>query len=98
MEVVEEQEACRRTLILKGPRYFSQGDEKAFFDWLLSISCVEGSGATEGLVNLKSTPGNLNFEKFIALLHRYRMDMKPLAALETRRNASWLPKIPALTA
>ena len=81
----------RKTLIAKGPTYFSQGDEDAFFGWLTSISCVE---TVEGhLRNLhiteKRPPRKLELRELIALFSRYRMSLKPLASLKTTRNAAW---------
>ena len=78
-------------MIVRGPTYFSQGDEKAFFEWLASISCVDGvSGRSRDLhITLKRQPGDAQLRELIALLYRYGMDMTPLAALKTGHNAHW---------
>jgi hypothetical protein len=78
-------------LVVRGPTYYSQGDEKVFFDWLQSISCVEGVGGRlrDVHITLKSDPGRYQLWELIALFYRYRMNMKPLAALKTNRNAAW---------
>ena len=81
----------RRMIVVRGPVYFSPGDEKAFFDWLLSIPCVENVGG-EGYdvhIHLKRLPGNADLRELIAVLFRYRMKMTSLAAFRTARNAAW---------
>jgi hypothetical protein len=78
-------------IIVRGPVYFSPGDEKAFFDWLLSIPCVEtvdGEGY-DVHIRLKRPPGNSDLRELIAVLFRYRMNMQPLAAFRTTRNMAW---------
>jgi hypothetical protein len=72
----------RRTLILKGPRYHSPGDEQVFFDWLQSIGCVAGvSGQVRDLhIKLKRTPSAADRQELEALIHRYRMNAKSLTA------------------
>jgi hypothetical protein len=71
----------RRELIFRGPTYYSPGDEKAFFDWLLSIPSVKAVGGKlwDLSITLKRQPSNADLRELLALLFRYRMDMKPLA-------------------
>jgi hypothetical protein len=71
--------------------YFSPGDEKAFFDWLEAIPTIKkvGGRGYDLHIKLKRVPSDANLREPIALFHRYRMDMKPLAALKTSRNARW---------
>jgi hypothetical protein len=82
---------ARKELIITGPRFFSRGDEKAFFDWLQCISCVERvEGDLRHLrVTLKKKPSNPELREMIALLYRYRINMRPLAALKNDHNAAW---------
>ena len=89
---------ARRTLILRGPTYYSPGDEKAFFDWLLSITCIEGvAGHLRDLhVTLKSQPGNLQLRDLFALLGRYRMNVEQLSGLRTKRNAALFDQLRTL--
>jgi len=89
--VTTEWKVSGMKLILRGPRYYSPGDEKAFFDWLCAIPCVKGvQGELRDLhVTLKRQPGNTDLRELLALLFRYRMNMKPLAAMRTARNAAW---------
>jgi hypothetical protein len=78
-------------LIVAGPTYYSPGDEDAFFQWLQSISCVEGvvGQGTNLCIRLRRTPSRADLRELIAVLYRYQMDMTPLAALKTARNAAW---------
>jgi len=86
----------RLNLVVRGPRYFSQGDEKAFFDWLYSVSCVAkiGGRLRDLYVTLKRAPNDADLRELIALLFRYRMNMKPLAVFLTSRNAKWFAANP----
>jgi len=69
----------------------SPGDEKSFFDRLQALRCVVSVvGAPDGLhVLLSKPPTDLQLRELIALLYRYDLDMRPLAALRTERNAAW---------
>ena len=81
----------RLKLIVRGPRYFAPGDETAFFSWLQSISCIASVGG-EGYdvhIKLKRPPSDSNLRELIALLFRYRMNMRVLATYRTERNAHW---------
>jgi hypothetical protein len=78
-------------LLVKGAKYFSPGDEKAFFDWLQSISCVESAvGQSRDLrITLRKQPSSSELRELIALLYCYKLDMRPLAALKNSRNVEW---------
>ena len=80
-----------KNLVVKGPKFLSPGDEKAFFDWLREIPCVdEVTGVSQNLqITFRRQPGNQHLRELVALFYRYRMTMKPLAALKTGRNAAW---------
>jgi hypothetical protein len=81
----------RLDLIVEGPTYLSQGDERVFFEWLQSISCVDkvGGQGRQLHIRLKRLPGRLDLRELIAVLHRYHVDPRPLAALKTPRNSEW---------
>jgi hypothetical protein len=83
--------ASERELIVRGPTYFSPGDEKAFFDWLHSISCVEQvQGQVRDLhVKLKRPASKSDLTELAALLKRYKMSAAGLSSLKTARNADW---------
>jgi hypothetical protein len=80
-----------RDLIVKGPTYFSPGDEKAFFDWLQAIPCVERvQGHVRDLhIKLKRPAGKSDLTELAALLKRYKIPTSGLAKLKTARNADW---------
>jgi hypothetical protein len=81
-----------RTIIVKGPTYFSRGDEKSFFDWLQSIPCVaEVEGKHLDLhVYLKRSPSAIDMVELSTLLRRYRMPIEVLEPRKTARNVKWL--------
>lgn len=74
-----------------GPTYFSQNDEIAMFDWLGRIKVIRGTtGSGRKLViDLRRSPTDNQLRDILALFHRYRMDMTPLAGLLTDKNRSW---------
>ena len=75
-----------------GVRFFHQSDERAFFEWLARIPCVEsyvGEGRRGLVVSLKRRPGNDDLRQLIALCHRYGVDMRQLARFETAKNRTW---------
>ena len=74
-----------------GPTYFSGNDEIAMFEWLGRIKVVRsvtGRGRSL-LIDLQRTPTDNQLRDLLALFHRYRMDMTPLATLLTHRNRVW---------
>ncbi len=70
-----------RKIVLRGPRYYSPGDEKAFFDWLYAIPCVAGfdGHVRDYHIKLKRPPGEACRRELVALVRRYRMNEKSLA-------------------
>lgn len=86
-----------RRLTIKGPTYYSEKDEAAFFDWLLSISCIsEVEGDIRDLhIRFKRQPADAELRELIALFWRYRIGMKSLATLKTQRNAAWFAHDPS---
>lgn len=78
-------------LIVRGPTYFSQRDETAFFDWLHSLPCVAGvRGHLRDLhICLKRPATITDLRELSALLRRYRMSLAALETLRTSRNAKW---------
>jgi hypothetical protein len=81
-------------LIASSVRYGSEGDERAFFEWLGRIGCV---GKCYGVVRdlrilLKRPPSDAELRELIAIFDRYGVDMAQLAALETKDNVGWFRK------
>jgi hypothetical protein len=73
-------------------RWYSPGDEDAFFVRLRALRCVksyEGRCPSDLHVVLSKAPSEMELRELIALLCRYDLDMKPLAAFRTKRNAAW---------
>jgi hypothetical protein len=83
-----------KELIIQEGTYYSQADEKAFFDRLSELRCVKSiRGGSDGLhIALSRPPTEMQLREIIALLYRYSLDMTPLAALRTERNAAWFAK------
>lgn len=80
---------AKRTLIVRGPTYFSHHDEDVFFEWLKSIGCVGAvTGELRDLhIHLKREASVADLLEFWALFRRYRMPLFELNALRTKRNA-----------
>ena len=77
-------------LVATSVRYFSQGDEEAFFCWLKRIRCV---GEVHGvgrdlLIPLSAAPDDDDLRELIGLFYRYRVDMTQLAVFARSEWAS----------
>src|SRR5438132_117414 len=81
------------TLIWQAPlRYFSPGDEAAFFTWLQSISCVDSVQGRGRELHIRLRSKRLsaqNLREFIALYHRYQGNMDELAQFASPSNSTW---------
>ena len=73
-------------------RFFSAGDESAFFGWLRSLPCVErfeGRGRTLHIwVNANCVDEDA-LRELLALFHRYGVDLAQLAAFDRDDFAEW---------
>ena len=81
--------ACKRI------RYFSQGDETAFFGWIGRISCITrfaGVGDTLYLHVRRSRIADRDLRELLAVFCRYRVPMKQLAQFESPRNRTWFAR------
>jgi len=82
----------RLTHMDTGVRFYHENDERAFFEWLARIPCVE-SYAAEGslglVVRLRRRPGKDDLRQLLALCFRYRVSMRQLAKFETPKNQIW---------
>ncbi len=75
-----------------GVIFYHLNDERAFFEWLGRIPCVEryvGDGRRGLVVYLKRKPLNDELRELLALCQRYGVDMRQLARFETSRNRRW---------
>jgi hypothetical protein len=74
-----------------GP-YYSEGDERAFFEWVMRIprvSKVCGSGPELHIhVRGRAIPA-VALREFIALFHRYDGPMSQLAQFQNSSNRNW---------
>jgi hypothetical protein len=81
------------TVTLHGPKYFSDGDETAFFTWLeripgvISVKGEHPDKLTVQIDDSKFTDETLR--ELIAVHHRYGVTMRDLARFETPNNRSW---------
>ena len=72
--------------------FYHLADERAYFEWLERISCVEsvkGDGARGLVVTLKKGPDEDDLRQFLALAQRYGLDMRKFATFETEANRAW---------
>lgn len=72
--------------------FYHINDERAFFEWLGRIPCVEryyGDGRRGLVVDLKRAPRKDELWELLALCHRYGVDMRQLAKFETAKNRAW---------
>jgi|SRR5687767_14732795 hypothetical protein len=91
------------TITVRGPRYYSSRDEEQFFSWLESIGCVQsvgGSGVDLEIILAARRIGQRDLLEMVAIFQRYKLNMRPLALLDTRRvdwfrnpNAYWYQKV-----
>ena len=74
-----------------GP-YYSEGDERAFFEWLNRIRCVErvgGSGPGLQIHVRGQKVSSTCLRELIALFSRYHVPMGQLAQFESASNRRW---------
>jgi hypothetical protein len=79
-------------LAATGVRYYSEGDEAAFFGWLDKIPCVDhytGSGETLYITVSCKQMSEVCLRELIALFFRYRVDMKQLSVFSSAANRAW---------
>jgi hypothetical protein len=79
------------TLIADRVRYFHQGDEATFFEWLDRMDVVSGyEGRGDGLhIRLTRHPTDDDLRELIAFHQRYSINMRQLAMFKTSANADW---------
>jgi hypothetical protein len=73
-------------------RFFHEVDERAFFEWLERVPCVEsfqGEGPDQLVVRLRHSPREDDLRQLLALLFRYHANMTQLAKFETEENRGW---------
>lgn len=72
-------------------KFYSQGDEAAFFSFAEGIPAVRKvEGISDSIVlHLRPPVSDNSLRDLLALLFRYKVDMRPLAELKTRENSDW---------
>ena len=81
-------------LLIRNPDgpYFSQGDERAFVEWVSRIRCVRRIEGHGGELRLHVTGRRVSqtcLRELVALFQRYGAPMHQLAQFETPSNRSW---------
>ncbi|WP_152984678.1 hypothetical protein [Stenotrophomonas terrae] len=83
----------KSVLSLSRVRFYSTGDEDAFFHWLNRIKCIshhEGLGA-ELLLHVDSRAvDEASLRDLIAFFWRYEVPMEQLAIFDRTAHSSWL--------
>ena len=81
-----------------GP-YGSQGDERAFYEWIERIPCIQkfwGSGPALYLEVPRRRISDACLRELLALFERYDIEMSQLAQFESASNRQWF-KSPSKT-
>ncbi|MBP9765009.1 hypothetical protein KBD08_01610 [Candidatus Babeliales bacterium] len=76
-------------IVCKKVYFYSQLDESIFFTWIKNISCIKTTGGVGDELYLYIIDEPLNYEdmkNLIALLYRYKIDMRQLQPLITEHN------------
>ena len=71
-------------LVVRGPIFYSPGDEGAFFSWLKKIAAVQRASGRGRNVEIQLRPGKATgdeLRELRALFHRYGMDTTDLESL-----------------
>jgi hypothetical protein len=79
-------------LVCNRVRFFSPHDEAAFFSWAQAIPAVKmvsGRGPAIVLTLQRRQVPDRSLIELIALFHRYRVSMRPLAQFLSERNQVW---------
>ena len=75
-----------------GVRFFSQGDEEAFFSWLSKLTCVkryEGRGLTLYISVDPEAVDEDGLRELLAMFRRYGVELKQLAVFDRDEFADW---------
>lgn len=81
-----------------GVRFFSQGDEAAFFGWFKTlpfIESTEGHGRTVYIKINSSAVDEDGLRELLALFRRYGVDLAQLVAFDREEFAEWFRRTDA---
>lgn len=79
-------------LICKSVWFYSQLDEKYFFEWLQNIKAItryDGIGDELYLYCKSSVISDQALRDILGLFYRYKVDMKQLAVFLNSKNKEW---------
>jgi hypothetical protein len=69
-------------------RYYSQLDEKSFFEWAQAIPCVKS--IEDGFFHIRSKRlSEPDLRGLIAIMYRYKMPMSQLRQFSNPKNEHW---------
>lgn len=69
-------------------RYYSQLDEKSFFEWAIEIPCVKSIDG--GFLHIRSSRiSERNLRDLIAIMYRYKLSMSQLQVFCNSSNEHW---------
>ena len=72
--------------------FFSPGDERAFFDWLGNLPCVEryeGRGRTLYISVILLNVNESSLREMLALFYRYGIGMRQLVSFDRDEFIDW---------
>jgi len=75
-----------------GVRFYSQGDEAAFFAWLAKLDCVEryeGRGLSLLISINAAAVDEDGLRELLSLFRRYEVELKQLAVFDRSEFAEW---------
>lgn len=81
-----------------GVRFFSQGDETAFFGWLKTLPFVEhieGRGRTLHIKINSAAVDEDGLRELLSLFRRYGVDLAQLVAFDREEFADWFRRADA---
>ena len=81
-----------------GVRFFSQGDETAFFGWLKTLPFVEhieGRGRTLHIKINSAAVDEDGLRELLSLFRRYGVDLAQLVAFDREEFAEWFRRADA---
>lgn len=85
-------------LQVTGVRFFSQGDEEAFFEWLNKLCCIKkcvGHGLTLYISINSSLVDEKGLRELLAIFHRYEIDMSQLIQFDREEFSVWFRNVDA---
>ena len=79
-------------LVCDSVRFYSRKDEDAFFEWIKKIDCIENTSGAGKELYLHVVTDDLHdydLRELLALLYRYKIDMKQLQIFLNKANKEW---------